>query len=246
MNTNYKIIELPEVDSTNNYAHNLLEATSDSSLCNTIVLADYQTAGRGAYQNSWESKKNENLTFSIIFCPQIEAKNQFIISKMVSFSLINYLKNLKIDAQIKWPNDILVNKKKIAGILIENSIIGSKISDSIIGIGFNINQLEFGNELNATSLSLEKKVLFDVKKELDVFLTFFDELKFYCSEKNYNFINLEYMNYLLGKDDYLRYRDSNGEFDAKIHEIDEFGRLIVKLKTGEQRKFGFKEVELVL
>lgn len=242
---NYKIIHLKEVDSTNNYAQKLTEKSSNEDFCNTVVCADFQTNGRGAYKNHWESDATKNLICSIILCPNIEAKDQFIISKITSLSIISYLKQFNIDAEIKWPNDILVNKKKIAGILIENSIIGSKISDSIIGIGLNVNQLKFSEKLKATSVFLEKSTELFIKNELNIFLTYFDKWKYHCNNENYNYINSEYFKFLIGNQEFIKYRKSGKIFEAIITNIDEFGRLIVKTKAGEQKTFAFKEIEMI-
>ena len=244
MEKKLKIIHLEEVDSTNNYAQNFLEITSES-ICDTIIYTDYQTNGRGAYENYWESDATKNLLCSIILCPNIEAKNQFIISKIVSLSLISYLKHHNISAQIKWPNDILINNKKIAGILIENSIVGSKINSSIIGIGLNINQISFSNSLKATSILLETNKELIVKEELNFFINYYNKWKNLCSDEKHNYINSEYFKYLIGTQKFYKYKENNNYFEAIITAIDEFGRLIVKTKKGEQKIFGFKEIEMI-
>ena len=240
----HKIIHLKKADSTNNYAQKLLDDTPEN-ICNTVVYTDYQSKGRGAYQNFWESENAKNLLCSIIFCPNIEAKNQFTISKIVSLSLISYLKHHQISAKIKWPNDIFVKNKKIAGILIENSIIGSKIKNSIIGVGLNINQTSFSESLKATSILLESNKELNIKNELLIFLNYFNEWKNHCLKNNYEYVNSEYFKILIGKNDFIKYKKDETIFEAIIENIDDFGRIIVKTKQGKTKTFGFKEIEMI-
>ena len=122
----------------------------------TVVSTYNQTAGRGQRGNSWESEPHKNLTFSVLLKPQhIIAREQFYISEIVSVAIVNTLRKYIIDQPIaiKWPNDIYVNDDKICGILIENTLSGYSISQSIAGIGININQQTFlSNAPNPISL----------------------------------------------------------------------------------------------
>ncbi|MBN2663263.1 MAG: biotin--[acetyl-CoA-carboxylase] ligase [Bacteroidales bacterium] len=246
-NSIFTIVNLPQVDSTNNYAANLLKNMSAEQLCNTVVQADFQTNGRGAFKNLWESNAQKNLLFSIIICPKVYAENQFVISKIVSLSIIDYLKSKNISAKIKWPNDILVNNEKIAGILIENSVTGHKISSSIIGIGLNVNQHNFFGDFKASSISLlSNNQKFNLKKELMFFLDFFKKWINFCSIDNQIIVDKAYFENLLGSNTFLNYREKNTEFQAKIISIDGFGRLVLETAEKEQKIFAFKEVELIL
>ncbi len=236
---------MDEIDSTNDYAHNLIKKSATSDFCNKVVVADFQTAGRGAFQNAWESAKCQNLTFSVIICPKIEANRQFFLSKITSLAIFDFFKSHKLSPKIKWPNDIFVNNKKISGILIENKIQGHIINYSVVGIGININQTEFYGNFSATSLALEKNDFFDLNKELQVFLNYFDKWKFYFCKKNTNFITSEYERNLLGIDEFLRYRDKNEAFFAKIKQIDQFGRIVLIDENEQIRKYNFKEVEML-
>ncbi len=161
MALNLNIKWYTETDSTNNLA--LKEGDSNPDM--TIWAAEYQTAGRGQVGNKWSSKRGENLTFSILLKPKfVKAKEQFTIAIITTLGIYKYLKN-KLEPyrdkggeeiKIKWPNDIYVGDKKICGILIEHSIMGENISQSIVGIGLNINQISFPKELkNPTSLLKE-------------------------------------------------------------------------------------------
>ena len=147
------LIQEKKLDSTNNYAMRLLEKGEPKA--GTVIIASYQTQGKGNYGKTWDGKENQNLTFSIILYPDfINADQQFILTKAVSLGLYDILLNyLPVETKIKWPNDIYHKSGKLAGILIESLISGSRISGSVIGIGVNINQTNFDKLPNAVSLS---------------------------------------------------------------------------------------------
>lgn len=149
---------LDVVDSTNDEAKRQILSLNHLS----VISAVHQTAGRGQRGNTWSSESGMNLTFSIVikYGPEgygyLAAADQFTISKIASLAVIEFLKTYSIDAKIKWPNDIYVNDKKIAGILIEHAMQGERMAYSIIGIGLNTNQISFDSNLfNPTSIRLE-------------------------------------------------------------------------------------------
>ena len=154
----FNIDWIDSVDSTNNEVKRRMERLSDLS----VISAAEQTSGRGQRGNIWLSEPGKNLTFSIAVKYEGELfadanpVNQFVINGVVSLSIVELLKTYGIDARIKLPNDIYVNDKKICGILIEHSVLGSSLVHSIIGVGLNVNQLDFDESLaNPTSMLLE-------------------------------------------------------------------------------------------
>ena len=144
------IIWLDSIDSTNEEARRRILTLDNLS----VLSALEQTGGRGQRENKWHSAPNQNLTFSIILKqPPIKAADQFCISEITAVTLVQFLSEYGIIADIKWPNDIYVGEKKICGILIENSLKGQSIDWSIIGIGLNVNQFNFPVNLpNPTSM----------------------------------------------------------------------------------------------
>lgn len=143
-NWSSKILKEETVTSTNDRLAELCQEKEIKEF--TTLMAEYQTSGKGQRGNSWESEYGKNLTFSTVFYPQtIDPASQFILSMAVASAICTALAHyVHADClQIKWPNDIYWKDKKIAGILIENDLTGSQISQSIIGIGININQEEF-------------------------------------------------------------------------------------------------------
>lgn len=158
-------VRLETVDSTNNYARQLIR--DKMPIEGTLVVANEQTAGRGQRVNSWVTQANLNFTGSYILRPAfLAAKDQFMLSAAVALAVFDVISE-QLEAEtvkVKWPNDILVNGKKIAGILIENSIRGNNLDNSIVGIGINVNQTDFPEGLNATSLKAITDKEFDLSE----------------------------------------------------------------------------------
>ncbi|MBP5136693.1 MAG: biotin--[acetyl-CoA-carboxylase] ligase, partial [Paludibacteraceae bacterium] len=167
------IIHLKSVESTNDYLTRLI-ATEEVAE-GTVVMADFQTAGRGQTGNTWESAKGENLLFSMALFPDIPASSSFLLSQVVSLALIDTLDSFSIpDSHIKWPNDIYVGDNKLAGFIIDQTVLGDKVSSAVAGIGLNVNQKDFPSELpNATSMALISGETFRLKDVLKVFRTKF-------------------------------------------------------------------------
>lgn len=152
MESKTDIIWLERVDSTNDEARRHISEIDNLS----VVSALEQTKGRGQRGNRWSSQPGENLTFSLVVKDfRIKANEQSAISQATALSLVDLLSRHEIKARIKWPNDIYAGDEKICGILIENSLKGSEIDWSIIGIGLNVNQTAFPEDLpNPTSIKL--------------------------------------------------------------------------------------------
>ncbi|TKC00366.1 biotin--[acetyl-CoA-carboxylase] ligase [Pedobacter cryophilus] len=161
----HSLVKLHEIDSTNTYLKNLL-SNSKPLIEGTVIMADHQYAGRGQNQNVWESEAGKNLTISIYLKPSFLAVNeQFDLNKAVSLGIIDCLNNvLGENCHIKWPNDIYFHDKKIGGILIENVTKGYNLKESVIGIGINVNQINFPNQLGRVS-SISKVLHKDYKLE---------------------------------------------------------------------------------
>ncbi|PHR47394.1 MAG: biotin--[acetyl-CoA-carboxylase] ligase [Fluviicola sp.] len=167
-----KIVHLESVDSTNNYAANVFkEGRIDHG---TVILADIQTNGRGQRGNTWQSDAFENLTMSIAIDPNLCKINNLIsLNHITTIALYQLIKKYCQHVKIKWPNDILVNQNKIAGILIESQFSGNKMY-SIIGVGLNVNQTYFESS-KSTSLSIETNKNLNIKSLLFEYISFFNE-----------------------------------------------------------------------
>lgn len=245
MNFNEKnTIFLNEVESTNNYAMRLVSDKADEG---TVVLAQFQSKGRGQSGNYWESEAGKNLLMSLILHPSfLEASSQFLISKIVSLSLVEVLEEYVSDVSVKWPNDIYIGNKKIAGILIETIIKGSVLESAIVGVGLNLNQEKFSS-YPSNPVSLKQLIGTDIciKDFLEKFFKSFD-LWYSMLKNNHKKIDEAYLSFLFRKNGWHLYRANNKKFEAQIVGIGEYGQLILKKKTGEISKNMFKEVEFII
>ena len=232
----FKIIHIDETDSTNKW----LKAHGRGKM---VVVAEYQTAGKGCGSNSWESERGKNLTFSILIHPEtISAKDQFRITEWVSVALCCTLQHYIYNkVEIKWPNDIYVDDRKICGILIENRLQGTVIKDSIIGIGLNVNQTKFTSDA-PNPVSLKQLAGKDVDREvlLDDFLQTFNKVM--ASET----VAQDYRNRLYRRVGTYEFEDGNGRFKAEMARVETDGRLVLVDETGHERTYTFKEVTFII
>ncbi len=238
------IIFLDEVDSTNNYAKQLV---SDGAANGTVVLAHFQTRGKGQPGNFWESEAGKNLLTSIILHPDfLEAGKQFLISKIVSLSLVDLLTPEVNDVSIKWPNDMYIGSRKVAGILIENSIKGSTLDSSIIGIGLNLNQLVFHSKApNPVSLLQLNGKIYDAQEMLKGFFQYFEKWYRLLEAGKFQQIDEAYLGKLFGFNQWRNFRKDKQLFEARICGIGEFGQLQLEDRSGKITEYMFKEVEYI-
>lgn len=242
---NFSIINLETVDSTNNYLKRLLQ--KDSFAEGTIVASKKQLDGKGQQGNSWESEANKNLTFSIFLKPNLLAENMFIISKLISISIVEALSKHNIETSIKWPNDIYFNDSKLGGILIENQLIGSKIKHSIIGVGINVNQLKFVSDApNPVSIANIIGQEVNVEVVLESILNQLNVNYSQFNEHEIDQINKSYFKHLFRKKNYHKYIANDNTFEARIKHIANDGELILETKNNKTLSFYFKEVEFVI
>ena len=236
-------LSISETNSTNAL---LWEMVRGNKLPEGFTLhADFQTAGKGQIGNSWESASGKNLLFSTVLYPvHIAPDEQFLVSQLVSIGIKRVLDEYAKDITVKWPNDIYWNDKKIAGILIENSLQGNRIKAVVIGIGLNVNQKEFlskapnpvsllhiiGKRQNRKKL-LERicKSIFELYEELD-------------TDK----IRSEYAKALYRKDGFHAYSTDTESFRAKIITVCPDGQLVLETDKGDRKEFYFKEVKFII
>lgn len=171
------VIRLESIDSTNQYLDEFL--SKNSPVEGLVVIADYQSQGQGQNGRIWESKPGDNLLMSLYLKPDfLPAAEGFYLNVIASLAIVQVLEEVYNDqrVRVKWPNDVYVGNNKISGILIKNTISGQNLSDSIIGIGLNVNQEDYG-ELQATSMRL----LLDKKQDRKHVM----ERLFYHLQENY-------------------------------------------------------------
>lgn len=242
-----EIIRLDEIDSTNSFLSSLLKQGSVEE--GIVVVASMQTLGRGQVSNTWESEEGKNVLMSVLLLPDfINATEQFLISKVVSIAFAESVCEF-VDlnrVKIKWPNDIYVDDYKIAGILIENNIRGTKISASVVGVGLNVNQEKFSESIpNPTSLKLVANKEFDLADVLSQVLM---KLDFWYNElRNQNFeeIGKRYLDLMYRFNIEARFKDGTGEFIGRITGVNQYGMLCLVDDKDLARQYSFKEIEFL-
>lgn len=240
------ILYRENLPSTNSYASTLLSGSTPIE--GTVIRTNWQSAGRGYADNKWESEKNKNLLISIILFPAtIIPEEVFLLSMAVSLGICDFLNIYLSRISIKWPNDIYVKDDKIAGILIENSILPGSVEHSIVGIGININQANFKSDApNPVSLSNLTGESYDLESCLKQLLGCLDKRYKLLIAGNFAKIRNDYSSGLYRKDQWSRFSDSEGLFTGRIIEVTGAGKLKIENKDGSVREYSFKEVEFIL
>ncbi len=237
-----KIIHLNTVDSTNNYAANLLK--SGNCPHGTVIMADEQTAGRGQRQAIWESEGGKNLLLTCVICPDnLAVGQQSCLTHFFSLAAVDFLRKFGILAEVKWPNDIFVHDKKIAGILIENSLSQNMIKNSILGIGINVNQTLLPE--NATSMSLETGTFWSLNELIFSFCQSCNRYLEILKSGNFQELRKEYEENLYLKDTKALYEDAKGEFIGVVRGVNDDGAVKIDSESGEQKVYQLKEIRLI-
>lgn len=240
-----KIIYLDTVDSTNLYAQELLKSKKLDGP--SLIMSYEQSKGRGQRSASWSSNPYENLLFSMVLMPKnLGLEKIFYLSKITALAVADFMDKMTVDhAEIKWPNDIYVNGKKIAGILIENNLSANRLKSTVIGVGININQCEFEKAMNATSLQLQSGEQYDLKLMLHEFLNSFSKYYQRLEQLDFKQIDAEYFHRLYLFNKVSNYHDSEGVFKGQIIGVAEDGKLQMKKQTGEKLSYDIKEVKFI-
>lgn len=242
-----KIHYFESLDSTN---LKLKELAKDGTLPElSVVVTKDQTAGRGQPGNYWESEAGKNLTFSVLIQPDfLQVQQQFCITQLVTLALMDVLKPIYEKVAIKWPNDIYADHYKLAGILIENNLKGNSISDSIIGIGLNLNQTLFkSNAPNPVSLCQLTNQPHPPEEMLKAFLSaFISRYIDWMASGNNEALKEAYLQHLYRRSGWHWYADKTGRFEACFADIKADGHLQLRTRTNEIRTYAFKEVSFIL
>ena len=239
------IIKLSAIDSTNSYLKRLVkEGIASDEL---IITTDNQTLSRGQQGASWQFQEGKSLAFSVLKSfDTMPIQGQFNIAMATSLGVQKALQKLGIsEVKIKWPNDILSDRNKLCGILIENIVKGDSIKESIIGIGLNVNETDFNNLPNATSMKLRSGIQHNLDNVLDIVanavLKELDLLKT-MDEK---LLKHDYESQLFRKNEISRFKDVAGnKFNGTIAGVTESGQLRIKTKENNEQQYSLKEITL--
>lgn len=238
LNTDFigrNFIYVEEIDSTNTF---LLDRKNGINISGTVVLAEKQTKGRGRKDRVWYSSKEQNLTFSILLSKEYKLFDHLnLINFSASLAVANSIENLyQLRTELKWPNDVLINKKKTCGILLESSSQGSKVDRVVVGIGVNVNQSMFHGQFNYPPTSIRMELGREVERE-KLLAEILNNFEFYLEKilKEPTYITREWKEKcrMIGEKIYVKEGETikNGIFD----DIDEEGFLLLKTKTGIEK-----------
>lgn len=232
---------LPDCHSTNDIALQMVKKRQIAE--GTIIICDHQTKGKGQRGNVWETKAGLNLTFSLILKPDfLDISEQFILNMCISNGIRNLLQDYLHEVKVKWPNDIMApGFGKLGGVLIENTFLGSRWEYSVVGIGLNINQIQFTNS-KATSLAKITDNEFDLEEIFRLLIGRIEQSYLLLKRGNVKKIKEEYLDHLYLKDKEAKFERSGHEFIGEIKGIDISGKLQIKMKDGGIEDFGLKEV----
>ena len=240
------IIKLDAIDSTNSYLKKIILEKDISDY--TIVTANFQTEGKGQLGYMWESEDSKNLLCSIYKKDLgIKVEDQFVLSMLVSLSIIRTLEKLNLPKlYIKWPNDIMSDNKKICGILVENMVKQNSIKESVIGIGLNVNQDTFKNLPNATSIKKIKGVAFNIDELLNDLANNIKKQFIDFNQSKIDLIFRQYEDVLYRMNIPSTFKNSEGDvFTGFIKGVNNLGRLKVLLEDNLIKSYSIKDISLM-
>lgn len=241
-----KIIKLNAIDSTNDFLKNMTRNEAVENF--TVVVTQNQTKGKGQMGSTWNSETGKNLIMSVLVKELLNDVDEiFHLNVAISLAVIQVLEEFKIPKiSIKWPNDIMSDNKKIAGILIENSFKSDSSIESIVGIGLNVNQKEFLNLPKASSLSVITELEFDLDVILDKILF---QIKRNCaliSSNQSTYLWQKYHNNLFKKGLPMAFEDvNNNQFMGIIQEVAVDGRLKLLLEDDSLKFYELKQIQML-
>ncbi|MBK9565494.1 MAG: biotin--[acetyl-CoA-carboxylase] ligase [Saprospiraceae bacterium] len=245
--TGKNCIYFKEIDSTNINAADLIAKTSPPE--GTCVITDFQTAGNGQIGRFWHSDAGKNLLISYIFYPNaLKVKEQFLLNIISSLAVYDVVSFFVKNVKIKWPNDIYVNNKKIAGILVQNTLRNDNIKSTVIGMGLNINETSFPSDIpNPTSLTIETNASHSIE---DVFCRLSTRLEYYylkLKSGKTSELKATYQEALFRRDDEAHFRDGNDVvFKGTIKGVNDDGKILIMMDDGSIHAFGFREISFLI
>ena len=211
------------------------------------VYTDFQTAGRGAGSNKWHSSRGLNILTSIYFETGLAAADQFVFNLWFATSTRRFLAKYVPEVLIKWPNDMYIHDRKLAGDLTEHSVSGNCLDCTVAGIGIDVNEEVFPDWIpNPTSLFLETGHRYDIGTLMDEYLAVLQERRQLLNLEHSAELREEYLSHLYRLNELQSYNIKGQQNTAIIRNIDHFGRLVLELPDGRREAYGFKEIGYVI
>ncbi|MDZ7741622.1 MAG: biotin--[acetyl-CoA-carboxylase] ligase [Bacteroidota bacterium] len=244
----HNILRFTTLESTNKYVLGSLE--KENFAAGTVVLAGFQEAGKGLGKNHWESEAGKNLLLSIILKPAfLEPQYQFYLNKFASLGVYDFIRSLLPDKKVtvKWPNDVYIDDGKVAGILINNTLIGKHFEYAVAGIGINLNQKAFRSDApNPVSINHYTKRDLDLEKSLHDLLECLNKRFKQLEQGREEYLDRDYLAALYRHRQWSEFISAKERFKGMITGISEFGQLRIEHHKGTLLEFDFKEVEFII
>ena len=240
------IIKVSATESTNSFSREWYH--TNKNLAPFCIVAFEQTAGRGQRGAGWISNAGENLTMSMVYpFPAVEPEAQFVLSAVVGLTIIEVLKELKINhLKLKWPNDIMSANFKVGGILIENILNNGRITASIIGIGLNVNQFLFPNLPKAASLKTITGKDFDVENVMNSVIKNLEKKLKSLESISVKNILIDYEKHLFRRNKVSTFQLPSGKFlTGIIKGVSATGLLKLEEEEGDIKLYDLKELKLL-
>ena len=235
-------MEIIRLDNTTSTIDFLLASGCKEELC---VIADYQSAGKGMGQNTWESERGKNLLFSVLLHPVwLPVAEQYLMSMAWALALYDAVAELlgtqSAMLSIKWPNDIYYADMKLSGTRIDINLQGFAIQDMVIGTGINVNQTEFRSDA-PNPVSLWQIIEQETDRE-QLLRNILKALAHYQGSD----VKASYLSLLYRRKDFHPYVDKDGAFMAEIVDVEDDGHLLLRDEEGKERRYAFKEVSFII
>jgi BirA family transcriptional regulator, biotin operon repressor / biotin---[acetyl-CoA-carboxylase] ligase len=240
-----KVIYLPTCQSTNDLASDMVAEQSLTE--GDLVITDAQTKGRGQRGNTWEATPGQNLTFSLVLMPTfLMADQQFMLNTVASLAVADTVGQFTgLPVEVKWPNDVYCQAHKIAGILIENTLMGRQIRSSVVGIGLNVNQAHFSLPL-AASLRTLTGHFFALAEVLETLLGHLERYYGQLARGETSSLQADYLARLYARGQWRTFTDlRTGQGRPLVGQIENVaadGQLVIRMEGGSTQLFQFKEV----
>ena len=231
------IIAFDSLESTNKTATELLRLSKVQH--GAVILAREQTVGRGQRERAWMAQPGLDLTMSVVLEPAaLRAEEQFVLGKLAALAVADVARSIVArEVRIKWPNDVLVERRKLAGILIKNEVVGELVQNSIVGIGLNVNSTDLPETLMATSLLLETGRIEDLTALVKAMCTAVDR-RWAQWEHAPDALAAEYIEQLWARGRWADLVLDGQPVVARPMDVDAHGRLIVEHEDGQVKAYG--------
>ena len=233
-----------ETDSTNEWCKRLSKEGAEHG---TLAVAEFQSAGKGRLGRRWTAPEGSSIMMSILLRPDFEPQHASMLTLVMGLSVAQAVKELDIEVSIKWPNDVVVSRKKICGILTEMGLENGKIREVVIGDGINVNLEEFPDELKdkATSLYLETGKKYDRNRLISLIMEKFERnYEKFTETCDLSPLIDDYNVMLANRNQPVRILDKINPYEGIAIGIDREGELLVKVADGEIRKVCSGEVSV--